>query len=265
MQALEDDLGEQLQFSTPDPEPQPVPTVQDPPTMVALLCGGPLHSQQWSVTSAQLFLQQLQTHNPREGFQGDESPPTAASHSSTDGSPVAGSGTNSHNSSEPRTHSDSRLLGMPLQKRTNLNGIHFVPYFITQDLQAMPITLAELHGKPATTLQFESSLQQRELLSVEELSQQLKEAADVSLSTVQGEVGGLLGAALEQAGVPCVGAPSDAARIVANKYWCATLHGPLCSTTHHLVPHYVCRTQECLMCGPLSHEGCEQCNLRWLA
>ena len=209
--------------------------------MVALLCGGLLHSQQWSVTSAQMFLQQLQTHNPREGFQGDESPPTAASHSSTDGSPAAGSETNGHNGSETRSHSDSRLLGVPLQGRTDLSGIHFVPYFITQDLQVMPITLAELHGKPANTLQFESSLQQRELLSVEELSQQLKEAADVALSTVQGEVGGLLGAALEQAGVPCVGAPSNAARTVANKFWCAVIDGPFCSTTHHLVLQSVCR------------------------
>ena len=214
--------------------------------MVALLCGGPLHSQQWSLTSAQMFLQQLQTHNPREGFQGDESPSTAASHSSTDRSPAAGSETNSHNGSETRSHSDSRLSGVPLQRRTDLNGIHFVPYFITQDLQVMPITLAELHGKPAGTLQFESSLQQRELFSVEELSQQLKEAADVSLSTVQGEAGGLLGAALERAGVPCVGAPSDAARIVANKYWYAVFHRPFRSTTHHLVPHYECKIQECV-------------------
>ena len=199
--------------------------------MVALLCGGPIHSQQWSVTSAQMFLQQLQTHNPREGFQGDESPPTAASHSSTDGvaDGVTGSGTNNHNGSETRTHSDSRLLGTPVQRRTDLTGIHFVPYFITQDLQAVPITLAELHGKPAATLQFESSLQQRELLSMEELSQQLKEAVDVALCTVQGEAGGLLGAALEQAGVPCVGAPSGAARVVANKYWCAAIHWPFCS------------------------------------
>ena len=194
--------------------------------MVALLCGGPLHSQQWSLTSAQMFLQQLQTHNPREGFQGDESSPTAASHSGTDGSAAAGSGINSHNGSETGSHNDSRLLGVPLQRRTDLSGIHFVPYFILQDLQVMPITLAELHGKPAGTLQFESCLQQRKLLSMEELSQQLKEAADVALSTVQGEAGGLLGAALEQAGVACVGAPSDAARIVANKFWCAVIHWP---------------------------------------
>ena len=190
--------------------------------MVALLCGGPRHSQQWSVTSAQMYLQQLQTHNPREGFQGDESTPLEASHSSTDGSPADPSEPNSHyDSGTGVSHSDGRLLGLPLQRRTDLTGIHFVPYFLTQDMQAMPITLAELHGKPAGTLQFESELQQRELLSVQELTQQLKEAADVALSTVQGEAGGLLGAALEEAKVPCVGAPADAALTVANKFWCA--------------------------------------------
>lgn len=207
--------------------------------MVALLCGGPLHSQQWSVTSAQMYLQQLQTHNPREGFQGDEStPPTEASHSSTDGSPADASEPNSHNVSETGiSHSDSRLLGLPLQRRTDLTGIHFVPYFLTQDMQAMPITLAELHGKPAGTLQFESELQQRELLSVHELSQQLKEAADVALSTVQGEAGGLLGAALEEARVPCVGAPADAALTVANKFWCAVAHLLICNTALYGVVH----------------------------
>ena len=230
MQVLEDDLGEQLQFSTPDPEPQPAPKVQDPPTMVALLCGGPLHSQHWSHTSAQMILQQLQTHSPREGFQGDDSLPTAATHSSNDssadGPPADGSETNSH--------SDSRLLGVPLQRRTDLNGIHFVPYFITQDLEAMPISLAELHGKPAATLQFESDLQRRKLLSMEELSQQLKEAADVALSTVQGDSGVLLGEALEQAGVPCVGAPAEAASTVANKFWCAN-HQLVCMSICNVV------------------------------
>ncbi|KAL3156643.1 hypothetical protein ABBQ38_000926 [Trebouxia sp. C0009 RCD-2024] len=217
---LEDDLGEQLQFSTPDPDPQPSPKVQDPPTMVALLCGGPLHSQQPSLTSAQMVLQQLQTHNPREGFQGNDSSSTAASNGSTGGLPAGGSETSGQGSSETSSHSDSRLLGVPLQRRTDLTGIHFVPYFMTADLQAMPITLAELHGKPAATLQFEAEQQQRELVSMEELSQQLKAAADVAMSTVQGTAGAVLGSYLEEAGVPYVGAPAEAANTVANKYRC---------------------------------------------
>ena len=209
--------------------------------MVALFCGGLLHSQQWSVTSAQMFLQQLQTHNPREGFQGDESP--------------AASETNNHNGSGTKSNSDGRLSGTPLQRRTDLNGIHFVPYFITQDMRAMPITLAELHGKPAATLQFESSLQQRELLNVEDLGQQLKDAADVALSTVQGDAGGLLGAALEQAGVPCVGTPSAAARVVANKYRCAVIWQSFCSILCFTLCPGHSRTQEYVTCGSMIDSG----------
>ena len=207
-QVTDQELGEQLQFS--DPVPKSSLRIQDPPTTVALLCGGPLHSQHLSLTSAQMFLQQLQTHNPREGFQGDEG--STDSNGSTDGAPT--------NGSEVRGHSDERLSGSPLQRRTDLTGINFVPYFITPDLTAMPITLAELHGKTAATLQFESAQRQRAMLSVQQLSQQLKTAADVALSTVQGGSGlaGQLGAALEQAGVPCVGSPSEVATAVANKY-----------------------------------------------
>lgn len=239
MQVLEDDLGEQLQFSTPDPDPQPSPKVQDPPTMVALLCGGPLHSQQPSLTSAQMVLQQLQTHNPREGFQGNDSSSTAASNGSTGGLPAGGSETSGQGSSETSSHSDSRLLGVPLQRRTDLTGIHFVPYFMTADLQAMPITLAELHGKPAATLQFEAEQQQRELVSMEELSQQLKAAADVAMSTVQGTAGAVLGSYLEEAGVPYVGAPAEAANTVANKYRCthSLTHQP--APAHCMSPVYV--------------------------
>ena len=208
LQIPEDDLGEQLQFSTP--APQPKPTIQDPPTLVALLCGGPLHTQHASLTSAQVVLQQLQTHNPREGFQGDESSP------SSDGS----AGGPTADSSETIGHSDVRLSGVPLQRRTDLTGLNFVPYFITPDFRAMPITVAELHGKSAATLQFEAAQRQREILSVEQLSQQLKAAADVALSTVQEGPGlaGQLGAALEQVGVPCVGSASQVASKVANKY-----------------------------------------------
>lgn len=191
--------------------------------MVALLCGGAAHSQQPSLTSAQMVLQQLQTHNPREGFQGDDSPSTAASNGSTDSPPEGDSETTGGSGSEASSHTDSRLLGLPLQRRTDLTGIHFVPYFITPDLQAMPITLAELHGKPAATLQFESEQQQRQLVSLDALSQQLKAAADVALSTVQGPAGWLVGAALEEAGVPCVGAPAEATSTVANKYRCTQL------------------------------------------
>ena len=84
----------------------------------------------------------------------------------------------------------------------------------------MPITVAELHGKNAATLQFEAAQRQREMLTVEQLTQQLKAAADMALSTVQEGPGlaGQLGAALEQAGVPCMGSPSQMASRVANKY-----------------------------------------------
>lgn len=239
MQVLEDDLGEQLQFSTPDPDPQPSPKVQDPPTMVALLCGGLLHSQQPSLTSAQMILQQLQTHNPREGFQGNDSPSTAASNGSTDSLPAGGSETNGQGSSDTSSHSDSRLLGVPLQRRTDLTGIHFVPYFITPDMQAMPITLAELHGKPAATLQFESEQQQRELMSIEELSQQLKAAADMAMSTVQGAAGAVVGSYLEEAGVPYVGAPAEAADTVANKYRCTRSVANRPAPAHFLSSVYV--------------------------
>ena len=233
MQVLENDLGEQLQFSNPEPDPQPSPKVQDPPILVALLCGGPLHSQQPSLTSAQTVLQQLQTHNPREGFQGDDSPSTAASNGSIDSPPAGGSETNAQGSSETSSHSDSRLLGVPLQRRTDLTGIHFVPYFITPKLEAMPITLAELHGKPAATLQFESEQLQRVLVSMEELSQQLKAAADVAMCTVQGTAGAAVGSYLEKAGVPYVGAPAEAASTAANKYRCTHL---LVTYLHQCMP-----------------------------
>ena len=208
MQAIDTELGEQLEFSTP--AAQAPPKVRDPPTLVALLCGGPLAGQQQSLTSAQTYLQQLQTHNPREGFQGDESVamPNSNNGSETHGSEFSGSETNAH---------DGRLRGQPLQKRKDLTGIHFVPYFITSSLQAMPITAAELHGKSAATLEFESGQNRRELLSLQQLSQQLKAAADVALSTVPSRAG-QLAAALAEAGVPCVGSHFEATQIASHKY-----------------------------------------------
>ena len=211
MQAIDTELGEQLEFSTP--AAQAPPKVRDPPTLVALLCGGPLAGQQQSLTSAQTYLQQLQTHNPREGFQGDESVPMP----NLNGGPeTSGSETNAH---------DGRLRGQPLQKRKDLTGIHFVPYFITSSLQAMPITAAELHGKSAATLEFESGQNRREMLSLQQLSQQLKAAADVVLSTVPSRAG-QLAAALEEAGVPSVGSPSEATQIASHKYRSACISCP---------------------------------------
>ena len=206
LQDIDDELGEQLQFS--NPAAQPPPKVRDPPTLVALLCGGPIAGQQQSLTSAQTILQQLQTHNPREGFQGDETELTPDQNGNSE--PIS-SGTSTQ---------DTRLTGMPLQRRTDLNGIHFVPYFITADLQAMPITAAELHGKSAATLNFESGQKRREVLSLQQLGEQLKEAADVALSTVHGVSGraGQLVAALEEAGVPCVGSASATAHTASHKY-----------------------------------------------
>ena len=201
---MDDELAEQLQFSTPAAEAPP--KLRDPPTLVALLCGGPLPGQQQSLTSAQMFLQQLQTHNAREGFQGDESAPMPGSNGSSE--------TNGSELSSSSTH-DARLSGQPLQRRADLTGIHFVPYFITSDLQAMPITAAELHGKSAATLEFESGQKRREKLSLQQLGEQLKAAADVALSTVRA---GQLGAALEQAGVPLVGSPHQAVHVASHKY-----------------------------------------------
>ncbi|DBA99100.1 TPA: hypothetical protein ACH3X1_014234 [Trebouxia sp. C0004] len=208
--AIDTELGEQLEFSTP--AAQAPPKVRDPPTLVALLCGGPVAGQQQSLTSAQTYLQQLQTHNPREGFQGDESVPMPNSNGGpeTNGSDLSGSETNAY---------DGRLRGQPLQKRKDLTGIHFVPYFITSGLQAMPITAAELHGKSAATLEFESGLNRREVLSLQQLSQQLKAAADVALSTVPSKAGQLT-AALEEAGVPFVGSPFEATQTASHKYRC---------------------------------------------
>lgn len=216
LQAIDTELGEQLQFSTP--AALAPPKVRDPPTLVALLCGGPVAGQQQSLTSAQTYLQQLQTHNPREGFQGDESVPMPNSNGGpeTNGAEFSGSETNAN---------DGGLRGQPLQKRKDLTGIHFVPYFITSSLQAMPITAAELHGKSAATLEFESGQNRRELLSLQQLSQQLKAAADVALSTVPSRVG-QLAAALAEAGVPCVGSPFEAAQIASHKYRSACLSCP---------------------------------------
>ena len=217
MQAIDTELGEQLEFSTP--AAQAPPKVRDPPTLVALLCGGPLAGQQQSLTTAQTYLQQLQTHNPREGFQGDESVPMSVSNGgpeTTNGSEFTGSETNAQ---------DGRLRGQPLQKRKDLTGIHFVPYFITSGLQAMPITAAELHGKSAATLEFESGQNRREVLSLQQLSQQLKAAADVALSTVPSRAG-QLAAALAEAGVPCVGSPFEATQNASHKFRSACISRP---------------------------------------
>lgn len=229
MQAIDTELGEQLEFSTP--AAQAPPKVRDPPTLVALLCGGPLAGQQQSLTSAQTYLQQLQTHNPREGFQGDESVPLPNSNSGseTHGSDFSGSETNAH---------DGRLRGQPLQKRKDLTGIHFVPYFITSGLQAMPITAAELHGKSAATLEFESGQNRREVLSLQQLSQQLKAAADVALSTVPSRAG-QLAAALAEAGVPCVGSPFEATQVASHKYRSACIS---CALT---CPAAFCMQSQC--------------------
>jgi len=216
LQAIDSELGEQLEFSTP--AAQAPPKVRDPPTQVALLCGGPVAGQQQSLTSAQTYLQQLQTHNPREGFQGDESVPMPNSNGGpeTNGSEFNGSESNAH---------DGRLRGQPLQKRKDLTGIHFVPYFITSGLQAMPITAAELHGKSAATLEFESGQNRREVVSLQQLSQQLEAAADVALSTVPSRAG-QLAAALEEAGVHCVGSSSEATQTASHKYRSACISRP---------------------------------------
>ena len=220
MQAVDSELGEELQFS--DSAAPPPPKLEDPPTLVALLCGGPLAGQQASLTSAQMILQQLQTHNPREGFQGDEAIPASPDASASETSDPA--------SSSPQTSAhDARLAGAPLQRRTDLTGLHFVPYFITSGLQAMPITAAELYGQPAATLEFKSCQGVRPLLSLQQLGQQLKDAADVALSTIHAVSGraGELGEALEQAGVPFVGPSSDAAYIAGDKYLSAPALIPL--------------------------------------
>lgn len=248
---MDSELGEQLQFSTP--AVQAPPKVQDPPTMVALLCGGPLVGQQLSLTSAQTVLQQMQTHNPREGFQGDESVPSTNSSSS---SKTNGSDPSSSEIGAP----DAKAAGRPLQKRTDLTGIHFVPYFITSGLQAMPITAAELHGKSAATLEFESGQNQRELLSLQQLGEQLKGAADVALSTVHGVAGraGQVTAALEQAGVPCVGSASQFAHIASHKYrsapyikFCLFCSDSCvaCANLQHALLHVYGVLQLCIKCS----------------
>lgn len=194
LQLPEDQAEEQLQFSTPAVVPQAAPQIHDPPLMIALLCGGPTAGQARSLASAQMLLQQLQTHNPREGFQGDTAaaPPESAStpaNGSEDASTSNGSFA-ADPANDPAANGSSNgsnhLPLLPASRREDLSGIHFVPIFISSGLQAMPITPAELCGKNAATLQFEADSGTREVLSLEQLGEKLQPVADVAMSTVPG-------------------------------------------------------------------------------
>ena len=204
------ELQEQLQFSSLEAAPQ----VQDPPLMVALLCGGPLAGQAQSLTSAQMFLQQLQTHNPREGFQGD---PVASAASFPSPADLANPSSSSSSDQSEATSSLSVSPSLPTAKRDDLTGIHFVPIFITSEGHAMPITAAELCGKSAATLQFEAGLNGRQIVNLEQLGLQLQGMADVALSTVQGGRAHVIQEALQAVGLPVVGPTSQAHNIVSHR------------------------------------------------
>lgn len=214
LQVSDGELKEQLQFSNLEDTPQ----VQDPPLMVALLCGGPLSGQHQSLTSAQMLMQQLQTHNSREGFQGDPAAPSASPSSPTDPDGPSSSSLGNGDSDISRTHSSTFPPMLPTAKRTDLTGIHFVPIFITPDHHAMPITAAELCGKNAATLQFEAGLRHRQIVSLAQLGQQLQGIADVALSTLQHSGAGPVQSALQTAGLPIVGPSSETFHMTADKF-----------------------------------------------
>lgn len=203
-------MQERLQFSNPEAPIQ----LPDPPLTVALLCGGPLSGQAQSLASAQTFLQQLQTHNPREGFQGDPH----ASSSSLAQDLAKGLDDLGEAMIEPdmSSRSDSPLtISLPSAKRKDLKGINIVPIFISSEYRAMPITPAELCGKTAATLEYEAGLKssefeglrRRQIVSLSKLAANMQDSqfADLTLSTVRGSGAGPIQAALQAAGLPVVG------------------------------------------------------------